>query len=118
MSEDDAVEIGIERACEAVLALPMGQRAWDKKEYMIAETAARTAVNAYREPTEADVERVAQWFWSMRGHRKLFPGMYRFDSWETLIINAKNGAPYAVTFLTECREDARAAIAAMQGERK
>jgi hypothetical protein len=39
-----AAEAGIEAAAEAVSALPMGQRAWNTKEYKIAETAARAAI--------------------------------------------------------------------------
>lgn len=42
--EADAIEAGIEAASEAVSALPMGQRAWAEKEYTIAQTAARVAV--------------------------------------------------------------------------
>ena len=42
--KQDAIEAGIEAASEAVSALPLGQKAWGTKEYMIAETAARTAV--------------------------------------------------------------------------
>lgn len=41
---EDAVEAGIEAAAEAVSNLPMGKRKWNKKEYMIAATAARAAV--------------------------------------------------------------------------
>ncbi len=36
-----AVEAGLEAASEYVTSLPPGQRAWDTKEYRIAETAAR-----------------------------------------------------------------------------
>lgn len=42
--EADAIEAGIEAASEAVSALPTDQRAWTEKEHMIAQTAARVAV--------------------------------------------------------------------------
>lgn len=40
----DAIEAGIEAASEAVSNMPAGQKRWDTKEYRIAETAARAAV--------------------------------------------------------------------------
>lgn len=44
---EDAVEAGIEAASEMVSNLPSGQRSWDQREYKIAETAARAAVEDY-----------------------------------------------------------------------
>lgn len=45
-SIEAAIEEGIEAASEMVSNLLTGQQAWDRKEYQIAETAARAATNA------------------------------------------------------------------------
>ena len=43
-AELNAVEAGIEAACDAVSELAIEYRAWGPKEHMIAQTAARAAV--------------------------------------------------------------------------
>lgn len=51
-SIEDAIEAGIDAASEYVSALPSsGQKAWDVKEFKIAEIAARKAIEAWREMT-------------------------------------------------------------------
>lgn len=45
----DAVEAGIDAACDALDDMPMGQRGWNTKERTIAETAARAAVKHFIE---------------------------------------------------------------------
>ena len=56
---DYLVDAGIDVACEMVGNLPLGQRTWDKKEYAIAETAARAGIDAIitmlREPDSKNV---------------------------------------------------------------
>lgn len=47
--EQEAIDVGIEAASDAVHILPKGQQAWDKKEYMIAEIAAQNAARYMKE---------------------------------------------------------------------
>ncbi len=50
MDDEDIVDAAIEAASEAMIArLPMGQRAWGTKEYLLAETAARETIRLMRE---------------------------------------------------------------------
>ena len=41
---EDAVDAAIEAASDYVSSLPPGQKGWDRKEYAIADTAARKAI--------------------------------------------------------------------------
>src|SRR5258707_14729932 len=64
-SFDDVVDLGIEAAAEMVSAkLPKGQKAWDSKEYQIAETAAKGAKDA----TMAEVLSVIGTWWADQIH--------------------------------------------------
>jgi hypothetical protein len=58
-----AIEAGIEAASEGVSSLPAGQKAWDRKEYMIAETAARKATTTERERCSRIVQKAVDTWW-------------------------------------------------------